>query len=237
MTPQTVDGLRREVAGLAERGFTAIKVSFSKFLEFGENLKEDMKYVKAIRDTIGYEIELAMSDRAPRRGVPKAIGIARRLEEYDLIFWEDPLPRGDIEAYERLTSAVALPIEAGEEMTNQMLRYFISRRAVDAVNPDVAQHGGLSERKKIADLAHAQGIRDIPHSYCSAVSVAANVHLTASMPDNDLMEYRVSMPDPSINELLLEPLEFKDGLFTVPEGPGLGVELNREILKRIAWDG
>ncbi|NVM54364.1 MAG: mandelate racemase/muconate lactonizing enzyme family protein [Candidatus Helarchaeota archaeon] len=237
MTPKTHEALCKEAAELIEQGFTAIKISFAKFIGFGENLREDIKYVDKIRDAIGWDVDLAISDRGPPRGVPKAISMARKLEEYDLIFWEDALPRGDIEGYLKLTKAVDLPIEAGEEMTNQMLKYFIWRRAVDVVNPDVCQHGGLSERKKIADLAYAAGIPDIPHAFYSVISVAANIQLVASMPDGDLMEYRTSLPDPSINDLLDEPLKFENGYLEVPKGPGLGIELNRKVLESIKWKG
>lgn len=154
-----------------------------------------------------------------------------------MIFWEEPLPRGDVEAYCQLSAAVDLPIEAGEEMTNQMLRYFISRKAVDVVNPDVTQHGGLSEVKKIADLAHAMGIRVFAHHFSSAVSAAANVHLVASMPDAGLLEYRTSYLDPSMEELLVEPLKFDKGYVSVPKAPGLGVELDEKVVEKIAWTG
>jgi len=233
VTPKTHKEACKEAVELIEKGFTAIKMSFGRFVNFGDNLREDIKYVKEIRDSIGYDIDLMMSDRAPPRSLPKAISIARRLEEYDLVFWEDPLQRGDIEGYIKLTKAVDLPIEAGEEMTNQMLKYFILRRAVDAINPDVAQIGGLSEAKKIADLAHTLGIRDYPHAFLSAISVAANAHLAASMPDETLIEYRTSLPDLSIEELLAEPLKVEKGYLEVPKGPGLGIELNRKVLEKI----
>lgn len=239
MTPETHVELCNEAAKLAEQGFTAMKISFAKFNNgrFGENLKEDIKYVKAIRDAIGYDVDLMISDNAPNRGVSKAICIARALEEYEVLFWEDPLPRGDVEGYARLSEVVDLPIEAGEEMTVQMLKYFIHQRAVDMVNPDVTQHGGISECKKIADLAYAAGIRHIPHGFYSVISTAASAHLVASMPDGDLLEFRTSLPDPSMNELLVDPLKLKDGYLEVPQGPGLGIEIDRKVLDKIAWSG
>lgn len=237
MTPKTHKEVCKEATELVERGYTAMKISFARFLGFGENLREDMKFVGEIKDAIGYDVDLAISDSAPPRSVSKAISMARRLEEYDLLFWEDPLTRGDVEGYSKLTSAVDLQIEAGEEMTVQMLKYFIHRRVVDVVNPDVCQHGGLSECKKIADLASAAGIRDIPHGFLSAIGAAANVHLVASMPDGDLMEYRTSLPDPSMNDLLVESLKFENGYIEVPQEPGLGIELNRKVLEEIRWTG
>lgn len=237
VTPRTHKEVCREAVELVEKGFTAIKMSFAKFPSFGENLREDMKYVKEIRDAIGYDIDLMISDQAPPRSVSKAIKMARKLEEYDLLFWEDALPRGDIEGYAKLTAAVDLPIEVGEEMTNQMLKYFIFRRAVDAVNPDATQIGGLSETRKIAEIAQSAGIRVYPHGFWSAISAAANVHLMASMPDapDALMEYRTSLPHASMQELLEEPLRFAKGYIEVPKAPGLGIELNRKVVEKIEW--
>jgi D-galactarolactone cycloisomerase len=237
VTPRTCKEAIKEAVELIEKGFTAIKMSFTAFLNFGENLREDIKYVKEIRDAIGYDIDLMISDYAPPRSASKAISMARKLEEYDLVFWEEPLPRGDIEGYVRLTAAVDVPIEAGEEMTNQMLKYFIMRRAVDAINPDTGQIGGLSEAKKIADVAYTVGIRDYPHCFRSAISAAANVHLVASMPDGSLMEYRTSFPDSSMEELLVEPLKFEKGYLEVPKEPGLGIELNKKVVEEITWKG
>lgn len=231
-----IEGIQ-EAANLIEKGFTAVKVSFSRFPNFGENLSEDIKYIKKIRDTIGYSVDLMISEFGPPRPVSKAIRMARAFEEYNLVFWEEPITRGDIEGYAALTRAVDLPIEAGEEMTNQMLKYFISKRAVDVINPDVTQIGGLSEMKRIADLAYISKIPLYPHHFWSAISTAANVHLIASMPDGDLLEYRTSYPDPSIEELLVEPLKFENGYIEVPKGPGLGVELNRKVLNKITWRG
>ena len=236
ITPKISKDTCKWVVELIEQGFNAIKLSLSQFQNFGKNVKEDLKYIKEIRDAAGYGVDLMVSDSA-RHNVSKAINISKRLEEYDLLFYEDPIPRGDIEGYVKLTAAVDLPIEAGEEMTNEMLRNFILRRVVDAINPDVAQHGGLSESKKIADLAHALGIQDYPHAYWSAISTAANLHLTASMPDGYLMEYRVSDPDPSMEEILMKPLKFEKGYVEVPKKPGLGIELNRKVVNKIKWKG
>ncbi|MGA2971732.1 MAG: mandelate racemase/muconate lactonizing enzyme family protein [Candidatus Bathyarchaeia archaeon] len=235
ITPASYEEGIKDAVTQIEKGFTAVKMSFTKFPNFGENLNEDIKYVKKVRDAIGYDIDLMISDFAPPRPVSKAISMARRLEEFDLIFWEECLPRGDVEAYCQLSAAVDLPIEAGEEMTNQMLRYFIFRRAVDVINPDVTHIGGLSEAKKLADLATAMGIKTYPHQFSSAVSMAANVHLVASMPDGDLCEYRTSYPDASMDELLLKPLKFDKGYIEVPNAPGLGIELNKEVVEKIMW--
>jgi len=232
VTPKTIDDACREAAELVEKGFTGVKMTFSWFKGFGDNLKEDIRYVKLIRDAIGYGIDLAISENAPNRGVAKAIRIARALEEYDLLFWEDALPRGELEQYAQLSAAVDLPIEAGEKVVNQMLKYFIFRRAVDAINPEVTNNS-LSETKKIADLAYAAGIKTYPHNHGSIVGAVANLHLVASMPDGDLVEYRTSDPDPSMLELLVDPPKFRNGYFEVPQTPGLGIELDRRVVEKL----
>lgn len=235
VTPKTHKEACKEAVELIEKGYTAIKMSFTAFPNFGENLRGDIKYVKEIRDAIGDDIDLMISEAAPPRSVSKAIGIARNLEKYNVLCYEEPLPRGDIEGYAKLTAAVDLPIVAGEEMTNQMLKNFILRGAVDVINPDATQIGGLSESKKIADLASTVGIKNYPHHFTSAVGLAANAHLVASMPHDTFTEVRTSFPDPSMEELLEEPLKFEKGYLKVPKGPGLGIKLNRKVVEKIKW--
>jgi L-alanine-DL-glutamate epimerase-like enolase superfamily enzyme len=237
ITPKNIKEGCKEAVNFIEKGFTAVKISFSSFPNFGQSLNEDIKYVKEIRDAIGYDVDLMISDRGPPRSVSKAISIAKKLEVYNPLFWEDPITRGDIDAYARLTASVDLPIETGEENNNQMLKQFILKRAVDCVNPDVAQIGGLSEMKKIADLTYTLGIRLYPHSFLSAISSIATIHLITSMPDGDLFEYRASYPDPLIEELLVEPLKIKNGYIEVSKRPGLGIELNREVVEKFTWKG
>jgi L-alanine-DL-glutamate epimerase-like enolase superfamily enzyme len=225
-----------ESLDLIDKGFTGIKFSFSWWKDFGKNLKEDMGIVRKIRTEIGYDIDMMISENAPNRGVSKAIRIAKALEEFDLLFWEDALPRGEIDQYAALSAAVDLPIEVGEKVNNQMLKYFILRKAVDAINPEIT-NTCLSETKKLADLAYLQGIMTYPHNHGSILSVAAITQLVASMPDGDLIEYRTSDIDDSMTALLLEKLSPEKGYIEVPQKPGLGIELDQNVVKKLEWDG
>jgi L-alanine-DL-glutamate epimerase-like enolase superfamily enzyme len=236
VTPKSINEVITESLDLIDKGFTGIKFSFSWWKDFGKNLKEDMGIVRKIRTEIGYDIDMMISENAPNRGVSKAIRIAKALEEFDLLFWEDALPRGEIDQYAALSAAVDLPIEVGEKVNNQMLKYFILRKAVDAINPEIT-NTCLSETKKLADLAYLQGIMTYPHNHGSILSVAAITQLVASMPDGDLIEYRTSDIDDSMTALLLEKLSPEKGYIEVPQKPGLGIELDQNVVKKLEWDG
>ena len=127
-----------------------------------------------------------------------------------------------------------LPIAAGEVLTRrQAFLPWIERRAVDIIQPDATKCGGLSEARRIAWMADDHGIQMVSHGWNTAVGLAADLHLAAAMPVARYVEYLT--PAPYIEGILTElPRLDEEGMLGVPQGPGLGIEVDREALKRFS---
>ncbi|MCK4298211.1 MAG: hypothetical protein KAX80_01695, partial [Planctomycetes bacterium] len=125
----------------------------------------------------------------------------------------------------------------GEVLTRrQSFAPYFARRAMDIVQPDVAKVGGLSEMRRIAWMAEEHGIELVPHGWNTAVGVATDIHLVASLHTRSFVEFNVG--NPLIEELIDPPFQLdEDGRLPVPDAPGLGVELDRERLKHLEESG
>jgi D-galactarolactone cycloisomerase len=148
----------------------------------------------------------------------------------------------DLAGYREVRSAVGCPIAGGEnEYTLFGFRDLVASRGVDIVQPDIAAAGGFTACRHIAALAHAHGVAVNPHVWGSAIGQAASLHLLATLPvahpslfaAEPILEYDQSS-HPFRRELVAEPLVHEDGWVTIPQAPGLGVEVNRDVLARYA---
>ena len=125
-----------------------------------------------------------------------------------------------------------MPIAAGEnEFRVHGFKQLFDKNAVDVAMPDIGRVGGIQEARNICALAEAYGILVSPHNYSSGVLLGATIQLMASIPNAHLLEIDTS-DNAVYQELLVEPLQIKDGIVRVPEFPGLGVELNEDVLKK-----
>jgi L-alanine-DL-glutamate epimerase-like enolase superfamily enzyme len=220
------------VNNLIERGFTAIKLGYGGF---GFNIDESIKMIKDIRDAISYNVTF-MVDGPATLSVPQAIKLGKKLEKYEIFFWEEPLPKDDIEGYIQLSKELELNIAAGEQLqTIYAFKDWIVKKAVDIIQPDVHIAGGLSHCRKIADLAEEWNILLIPHSWSTAINFVAALHLVSSIPNGLFVEYRTT-PTVLMNELLKEPIKIENGYAKVPDKAGLGIELNEKVIKEYKID-
>jgi D-galactarolactone cycloisomerase len=154
------DPLQYLLAEAEERvaaGFSAIK------LKLGFGINEDVRLCQAVRKAIGDEIGI-MVDANHAYDAPTAIQLGRRIEELDIGWFEEPVPPEDLGGYREVKAALAIPIAGGEaEFTRWGFRHLLVERAIDILQPDTCAAGGISECKKIADMANAFGIRVNPH--------------------------------------------------------------------------
>ena len=166
------------------------------------------------------------------------------MQEYDLFWFEEPVPPEDIEGYCAVKAALPMFIAGGEaEYTRYGFRRIFQAQAVDVVQPEICAAGGLSECRKIADMAQTAGIFYVPHMHGSALALAANLQLIASLapvsspmgPTPPTVELD-TMDNPLREELLVEPLAPVNGRLEIPTKPGLGVEVNREAVARFTRD-
>jgi D-galactarolactone cycloisomerase len=223
-----------EAEGYAKAGFTAIKMKIG----LGDP-KKDIERVAAVRKAIGPGVKL-MVDANHCYSVPAAIKLGRKLEELDIEWFEEPISPEDIDGYVEVSRALDMAVAGGEnEFTRWGFREAIARKAMDIVQPDVCAAGGISECKRIATLASANGVECVPHAWGSVVGLAATVHFLASLPYQPpclfpvepLLELEQEQ-NPFRDHLAKEPIVQKNGRLKVPDGPGLGVEIDRKVIEQ-----
>ncbi len=229
-----------EACGYVEAGFMGMKTKVG-----GLTMDEDLKRVAALREAIGPDVKL-MVDANQAYNATSAIRIGRRLEEYDLVWFEEPVNAQDIEGYLQVKSALPMAIAGGENLrTRYEFSQFLARRAYDIAQPDVVNVGGVTEMRNVAMTANTHGIQVNPHVWGSPVMIAASLHVAATLPpcppsgtpepfvQEPVMEF--DRTPSGIREGLMEtPFDQVDGYLSVPEGPGLGVEIDEDAVRRLA---
>jgi D-galactarolactone cycloisomerase len=215
-------------------GFQAMK------LKVGFGVADDVRAVQAVREAIGPEIGL-MIDANHAYDAVEAIRLGRQIEQFDIGWFEEPVPPEDLDGHAAVKAALTMPIATGEcEFTRIGFRSLLERRAADLIQPDLCAAGGISECKKIADMAVAFGVRVAPHVWGTGIAVAAATQLLAVIADwtppslcpvEPMLEFDRT-EHPVRSALLVEPVAPVNGYVTVPTAPGLGIEVNREVLTR-----
>lgn len=216
-------------------GFTAMKIKIGQDPRHPER---DVELVRAIRDEVGPDITL-MVDVNCGYDVKTAMKVGRQLEELNIAWFEEPISPDNLPGYELLARELQIPIASGEaEFTRFHFRELISRGAVDIIQPNICRAGGFTEVKKINALASAWHLPYAPHTgSCSAVCLAASLHVAAAFPNFMIHEFMRSdwsrsQPNPLRHNLTMEPVEIlESGYLIPPTKPGLGIELNPEILE------
>ena len=229
-----------EAREYVEAGFMGMKTKVG-----GLPMDEDVKRVAALREAIGPDVKL-MVDANQAYNATSAIRIGRRLEEYDLVWFEEPVNAQDIEGYLQVKSALPMAIAGGENLrTRYEFSQFLARRAYDIAQPDVVNVGGVTEMRNVAMTANTHGIQLNPHVWGSPVMIAASLHVAATLPPCPPS----GTPEPFVQEPVMEfdrtPSEIREGLMettfdqvdgylAVPEGPGLGIEIDEDAVRRLA---
>ncbi|HHX45702.1 MAG TPA: mandelate racemase/muconate lactonizing enzyme family protein [Chloroflexi bacterium] len=210
---------------LVARGFTALKTG---------GVVDPLRSVRNIRKAVGEDVDLMVDAHGPPwLTTPDAIRLGKALEEYDLLFYEDPVPPENIEAIARVSAAVDLPIAAGERHAQIYgVRQLIEREVVDVIQPDTGRAGGLMQLKKIAAMAEAHFIGFAPHSgSLGPVAEFACLHLLATLPNFLIMEH-LEDDVPQRYEVITPLPEILEGHITVPDTPGLGVDIVEEAIAK-----
>jgi D-galactarolactone cycloisomerase len=228
--------LRDKLQQTVARGFKAIKLGWRPFGR--RDAKTDELLIQTARAAVGPKIELMVdaggSEQFWPHGYKWALQTAKMLANYDIVWFEEALPPDDLEGFIELRRHAPLPIATGEVLTRrQSFRPFIERGAVDVVQPDCTKCGGISESIRIAWMAYEHNVLYVPHGWNTAVGLAADLHLTAAVPVARYVEFLT--PSPYIDDIITTPFRpDAEGFLHVPTAPGLGIELNREALKKYA---
>lgn len=228
--------LCEEAAGYIEQGFMAMK------LKVGFGVREDAAVTRAIRNTIGEDAAL-MIDANHAYDAVAAIRLGREVEELDIGWFEEPVPPEDLAGYRAVKAAIDIPVAGGEcEFTRYGFREVLTQQAMDIIQPDICAAGGLSECKKIADMAQAFGVRVNPHVWGSGIGIAASLQWMATVPTHTPTSLQPVQPllefdqteHPIRQAIIAEPIVQQKGWVQIPNGPGLGIEINRDALRHFA---
>jgi len=228
LMPDTVDGVKKLVGDNVSLGYTAVKLGWGPL---GYDVHKDIKLIETARKTAGDKVEI-MIDIGKRYRLKEAIYVAKALEQLNVYWLEEPLPAEDLAGYKRLSEATTMRIATGEEESGRLaFARLINETHIDVVQPDMSRCGGLTEAKKIATLTADKNILCVPHAFKTGVLVAASIHFIAATPNAPFLEFSVT--ESGIRkELLATPFVQKNGYVDVPQKPGLGIELNPEVIKK-----
>jgi galactonate dehydratase len=215
---------------MVERGYTGIKAG---------GVKNPLQQVKEIREAVGPDVDIMIDVHGPPwLTVSDAISLGKALEEFNLLFYEDPVAPENIESIARVRRHVDIPLAAGERHANIYgLRELIERELVDVVQPDTGRAGGLMQMKKQAAMAEVHGIGFAPHDgSLGPVAEMAAVHLLATLPNFLILEHRED-DVPQRYEVMVPQPEIVKGSIIVPDTPGLGVDIVEEAIARYPSSG
>jgi L-alanine-DL-glutamate epimerase-like enolase superfamily enzyme len=248
LQPETsnFDDYRDSMVDWAERavgaGFRAVKAEVTlegPYAHTGlrEPWNRSTEVLAAVRSAIGPDVALLVDVQYAFPDADTALGVLADWTEFDLYFVETPLWPDDLDGYRRLSVEQDIPIAAGEWLTTRHEHLdLMDRGKVDVVQPDIGRVGGLTEAKRVCDLAGERGLRIVPHLWKTGISIAAAVHLAAVTPHCDYVEFLPSELSESglRKDLTSDELHMEDGVIPLPTRPGLGVEVDREALTAYA---
>ena len=217
--------LTAEAARHRDNGFRRMK------MRLGRSSTYDLAALDAVIAGAGKDGEVIV-DGSMRYSVPQAVSFSKDLAARKVVWFEEPLQPENIEGFVDLRNRSATPIAAGEnEFGVQGFEELLRTKAVDIVQPDAVRCGGISEARAVAELALRAGKKFAPHSWSDAVAVVANAHVVASMPNGITVEVDQT-GNPLVDDLLVSPLVVRDGELAVSEAPGLGIEIDRDVVAR-----
>jgi L-alanine-DL-glutamate epimerase-like enolase superfamily enzyme len=209
----------------ASFGFTAVK------LRLGDTVVNDLERVRAVREHFGADLDI-MTDANLGYTYAETYRLLPGLAEYQVAWLEEPFPRDDVEAFVDLRRRSGVPIASGENLYGRHeLKHWIARRALDVVQSDCSKAGGITELKKIGDLAEAHHLRFAPHTSHTRLNHAATLHVMSALPASYIYEADATNENNKFSQgLITAPVQVVDGYVTAPDLPGLGVEVDEERL-------
>lgn len=182
--------------------------------------------VSAIRKAVGAGADILFGTHG-QMTTSSAIRLARRIEDYDPLWFEEPCPPDQMEAIAKVAKATSIPVATGERLTTRREFYEALKSGVAILQPDIGRAGGIWETKKIAVLTELFNAQIAPHIYCGPVAHAAAAHVSISSPSFLILE---TIDTPFHRAILKRPLHWEDGFLLAPTDPGLGVELDADTL-------
>jgi len=228
--------MAKEARAVVAQGHTAIKVQIGWPPARGGH-HADVETVRAIREAVGPQVEI-MLDANGAYDVGTAVRVGRQLEELNVAWLEEPVPADDLDGYAHLRRSVRVPLAAGEtEFGLFGFRDLIARGCVDVLQPEVARIGGVTAARRLWALAHAHNLLYAPHTgFSGGIAHLASLHLAAAAPNFYTYEYMgTSYIHNPLRDIFTAPFPApKEGLIALPQGPGLGLEIDPGMVRRYA---
>lgn len=224
-TPAETERIGR---GLVEQGYKAVKFGWGPM---GASEESDIAHVRAARKGLGPNAEL-MVDAGLCWDTATSIRRSRQFAEFNLAWLEEPLHPDNVDGYRRLCeSTPPMRIAAGEEICDIKEMVAMMEAGIDVVQVDVTRVGGLARSKRMGWDAADRHRLCVNHSYKTGVNIAASLHFVAALPNSHYFEYCVEQ-GPLRQTLTKQKFPVIDGNISVPEEPGLGVELNEDVVAK-----
>ena len=225
------------------QGFTAVKFDpagpytvFDGGMPTGEELDRSEAFTRRIREAVGGEIDLLFGTHG-QFSPAGAIRLAKRLEPFDPLWFEEPVPPDNIQAMARVAQSTSIPIATGERLcTKYEFAQVLQDNAASILQLNLGRVGGLLEAKKIAALAEVHHAQLAPHMYCGPIVGAANIQLATCSPNFLILE-GIERWTGFQAELLDKPVTWQDGYVIPSSQPGLGVSLNEAVARAHPWEG
>lgn len=225
------------------QGFTAVKFDpagpytvFDGGMPTGEELDRSEAFTRRIREAVGGEIDLLFGTHG-QFSPAGAIRLAKRLEPFDPLWFEEPVPPDNTQAMSRVARSTSIPIATGERLcTKYEFAQVLQDNAASILQLNLGRVGGLLEAKKIAALAEVHHAQLAPHMYCGPIVGAANIQLATCSPNFLILE-GIERWTGFQAELLDKPVTWQDGYVIPSSQPGLGVSLNEAVARAHPWEG
>jgi 2-dehydro-3-deoxyphosphogalactonate aldolase len=230
-------------ADYVKQGFTAVKFDpVGPYTAFDprqlslEMLEHSERFVRTLREAVGGKCDLLFGTHGQLTPAG-AIRLARRLEPYDPLWFEEPVPPEMPEEMAKVARHTTIPIATGERLTTKYeFARVLETGAAAILQMALGRVGGLLEGKKIAGMAETRYAQIAPHLYCGPIEGAANIQLAACSPNFLILE-SIQTWGGFHSQILKVPIVWQDGYVIPPAGPGLGVELDEEVAARHPYDG
>lgn len=227
-----------EIEAARDEGFDAVKI------KIGHGVDDDVERVALARDALGDDAALMVDVNGNYRA-DQAIRSAKAIENYEIDWYEEPVPPEDVAGYAEVRDHVDVPVSGGEAISGRFeFERLFSNRGVDIAQPDLCMCGGLSEALAIAKLGSTHDIAVTPHCWMSAVGIAASLHFAAAAPTfphgdtvPEPIPFEVDRSDNDLRTALVEdPFDFHGGSVSVPTEPGLGITVDESAIEHYRID-
>ena len=227
----------------AKQGFTALKFdpvmpmsAFDPRQLSLDSLDNAETVTRNVREAVGNQCDLLIGTHG-QMTTSSAIRLAKRLEPFDPLWLEEPVPPENRKEMARVARSTSIPVATGERLTTKYeFAELLENQAAAIIQPALGRVGGILEGKKIAGMAEAHYAQLAPHLYCGPIEAAANIQLGTCSP-NFLIQESIETFGGFHEEIVKSPIQWEDGYIIPPTEPGLGIELNEEIVEKYPYEG